>query len=194
MDGLHPTARLIIDTARSILVDDGFQGLTLSNLVERAQVNNSSIKYHFGDKAGLVAAVIDSLIHDDCIDLIQETRQLEGEQRVHAYVRGVLRMAQHLAAYKSFYEVIPEVLREPSLRERMAVMYEWYFEWTMQVLDLEDSTASGREWKPVARLLVAITDGIALQALMDPTTLSPDPPHSELERLLTLLLETAQPS
>ena len=55
------TRTRILDCARELLRADGYSGLTISRVCERAKVPPTSIYHHFGDKAGLMVAVLDAV-------------------------------------------------------------------------------------------------------------------------------------
>ena len=49
----------LLDTAERLLADHGLEGVSLRQIGAAAgEANNSVIQYHFGDKAGLIAAII----------------------------------------------------------------------------------------------------------------------------------------
>ncbi len=53
------TPNLILDAAKSALLDVGYAGLSTRKIAEAAGVPLSQIHYHFGSKQGLVLAVLD---------------------------------------------------------------------------------------------------------------------------------------
>ena len=58
--------RSLLVAAKAIIASDGFDALTLNSVrgVGREQGDDP---YYFGNKAGLVAAVLDSVIHDEYV-------------------------------------------------------------------------------------------------------------------------------
>ena len=89
MEALAPTAQRILAAARRLLVRDGFTALTLSAIAVEAEESKASIGYHFGNKDGLVAALVDSLTHDANRALIQECLSLPpGPARMQALLEG----------------------------------------------------------------------------------------------------------
>ncbi len=55
------TRARILERARELLRERGYAGLSISAVCEQAGVPPTSIYWHFGDKAGLMAAVLDSV-------------------------------------------------------------------------------------------------------------------------------------
>ena len=54
------TRALIMDEAVRCIIDEGFEAASAKHIAERAGVTWGVIQYHFGDRLGLLAAVIDS--------------------------------------------------------------------------------------------------------------------------------------
>ena len=64
---------------------DGYAGLSLSAVAEEADESKASIGYYFGNKEGLVVALVDSLVHEANRGLVAETHRYPmGEQRLRA--------------------------------------------------------------------------------------------------------------
>lgn len=53
------TRALIIDETVRCVVEEGFQAATAKHVAERAGVTWGVIQYHFGDRNGLLMAVVD---------------------------------------------------------------------------------------------------------------------------------------
>jgi TetR/AcrR family transcriptional repressor of bet genes len=167
MTTLPPTAQRILAAARRVLERDGFDGLRLQAIAEEAGEPKASIAYHFGNKAGLVATLVDYLMHDANLALIRETQRLPvGEERIHALVDGERRIVADRDAQQQFFEVLPHALRDPALRPRVATLYEGYRETVLRCLGAGDET-DRRRLLPVAMLMIAIVDGLAIQHGLD---------------------------
>ena len=67
---LAPTARRILDAAIRVLDQHGFAGLTFERIAREAGENGALIRYHFGSKAGLVSALIDTVIYGEAQQLM----------------------------------------------------------------------------------------------------------------------------
>jgi AcrR family transcriptional regulator len=168
MEALAPTAQRILAAAQRLLAAGGFEALKLSAIAKKAGESKASIGYHFGNKAGLVTALVDSLAHDANRGLIEETGRLpQGEQRIHALIDGETRIAADAESFQSFFEVLPQALRDPDLRERVAVLYDGYRETVLRCLAADDA-ATREQLRPFAMLMIAIVDGLAIQHGLDP--------------------------
>ena len=167
MEALAPTAQRLLTAAQRLLAGGGFEALKLSAIAREAGESKASIGYHFGNKAGLVTALVDSLAHDANRGLIEETGRLpRGEQRIHALIDGETRIAADAESFLSFFEVLPYALREPDLRERVAALYDGYRETVMRCLDADQAPPA--PLRPFAMLMIAIVDGLAIQHGLDP--------------------------
>ena len=168
MEALPPTAQRILAAAQRLLAEGGFEALKLSAIAREAGESKASIGYHFGNKAGLVTALVDSLAHDANRGLIEETATAPaGEARVRALIDGETRIAADAESFLAFFEILPHALREPDLRERVAALYDGYRETVLRCLDAAGSDVAA-ELRPFAMLMIAIVDGLAIQHGLDP--------------------------
>src|SRR5512139_425 len=69
---LAPTAARILEAAKRVLSREGFRGLTFETIAGEAGENPALIRYHFGSKAGLLAALVDSVLYQEATDLIEQ--------------------------------------------------------------------------------------------------------------------------
>ena len=168
MEALAPTAQRLLAAAQRLLTSGGFEALKLSAIARAAGASKASIGYHFGNKAGLVTALVDSFAHDANRGLIEDTGELpKGEERIHALIDGETRIAADAESYQSFFEVLPHALRDEDLRERVAALYDGYRETVLRCLDAADPAAK-EQLRPFAMLMIAIVDGLAIQHGLDP--------------------------
>ncbi len=183
MEALPPTAQRILAAARRLLVSGGFEALKLSAIAAEADESKASIGYHFGNKEGLVAALVDSLAHDANRGLIEQTAALPSdEQRFHALIDGETRIAADAESFLAFFATLPHALRDPVLRPRVAALYEGYRDTVVRALGTNDPVVMGR-LKPFAMLMIAIVDGLAIQHGLDPDDSALEAAISLWERL-----------
>jgi AcrR family transcriptional regulator len=168
MEALSPTAQRLLAAARRLLVSGGFEALRLSAVAREAGEAKASIGYHFGNKDGLVTALVDSLAHDANRALIKETNALPpGAARVHALIDGEARIVADAESFQAFFEILPHALRNPDLRDRVAALYSGYRETVQRCFD-KAAPAAAAELQPFAVLMIAIVDGLAIQHGLDP--------------------------
>lgn len=170
---LPPGALALLEAAKRLLMDRGFDALRLEAIAHEAGVNKAMIRYYFGDKAGLVAALVDLLLHDSTEALVASAETLpRGDARVHSHVVGTRRMME-APEFMAFFDVVPHALRDEELRERIADLYVWYREMNIRCLGGDPSSTPGgsegmSRGAALAALFVAAIDGLAIQAALAP--------------------------
>jgi AcrR family transcriptional regulator len=166
---LSPTARRLVDAARALLARDGFNGLTVDAVAREAGEYRDAVRYHFGSKAGLIAAVVDSLAHDQSVESYAATTTLpSGPARVHELVAGDLRLTGDVRSFQDFYELLPHVLRDDDLRAKVAALYGWYRDLYVRGFSERPDAAQRELLERHASLMVAVIDGLAVQKALDP--------------------------
>ena len=185
---LSPTARKLVAAARRLLSSGGYEALTVEAVAAEAGAYRDSVRYYFGSKAAFIAAVVDSLSHDQSLNAVAETQAAEGGgERVHGLVDGDRRLVDDRAAFRDFFAILPHVVLDDELRERVAALYEWYRD--LYVEGLGDATAADEtRLRAFASLMVAMTDGLAVQKLLDPDGVELEPLFGLWEDMLRLTL------
>ncbi len=181
---LSPTARRLVAAARTLLARGGFEALTVEGVAAEAGAYRDSVRYYFGSKAAFIAAVVDSLAHDQSLAAVAETRvQPPGEGRVHALVAGDRQLVDDRDSFRDFFAIFPHVLLDEELRSRVAGLYDWYRD--LYAGGMGATTATGEErLRRFASLMVAMTDGLAVQKLLDPESVDLDPLFGLWEEML----------
>ena len=167
---LTPAAREILAAAQRVLVEKGFTGLTLRAVAQESGANSAMVQYYFGNKDGLVEAMIDSVFRDDQLEAATIMEAVPREERVRRYVDG-LRTIGSSRSFPVFFDILPYALRIDELRARMARAYDWYRRLKRNWLG-EEQTASADQDEvllAVAELTTAVVDGLAIQELIDET-------------------------
>ncbi len=167
---LPETAKRLLEAARRLLLAGGFDALRLDAIAAESGKNKASIKYYFGNKDGLILAILDSLDYDDCLALAEHTRGTAGEERLQRYVEGQTRLAADAEGFLVFFDLLPHVIRDERLRERVAALYEWYYKMNVEWLGLAERVRPDNRERYVGfvSLMVAVVDGLALQAALMP--------------------------
>jgi AcrR family transcriptional regulator len=166
---LSPTAARILEAARRVLAREGFRGLTFETIAKEAGENPALIRYHFGSKAGLLAALVDSVLYQEATELIEQLTPVPaGDERREALLRLHEGLPRDTDAYRNFFELVPHIMRDDELRPHLRQLFEWYRKLDAWALKDAGDEEPGEHIAPMALLTVAIADGIALQKLADP--------------------------
>ncbi len=162
------TADRILETARELLANGGWQALSIGSIAAEAHVYRAAINYHFGGKDALVACLVESAYREAGERVMQKVHQEPtGASRVH----DILLYFLHLAGPQNdllFFEVFGHALREPHMRAQLRQLYD---DWTDRlVVALSESTdpsavARVRPYALVARMLI---DGAIVDHLIYP--------------------------
>jgi len=188
LSSLPETARNLLVAAKEIVAEEGFEALTLSSVSERAGENKAMISYYFDNKAGLIAAVVDSVVHDEYVASLERMRAAPPGERARRLVQEMRRMDAAAEDFRVFFELLPHVLRDEVMRRRLALLYEWYWSMKLRWLGVADGPEALADpgLRGLAQVLSAVIDGLAIQVAIDPT-LDLDNPY----RVFAAMLEAA---
>jgi len=162
------TREVILTAAGELFAELGFERTTMRAVAARADVDPALIHHYFGNKEGLVKAMIDSVFRDDQQDAAAAMSTGTADDRLPRFVDG-LRTISSSRSFRVFYDILPYALRNAGLRSRMARAYDSYRQikrdWlrgTDEPTLLEQEALLG-----VAELMTAVVDGLAIQEAID---------------------------
>jgi AcrR family transcriptional regulator len=182
---LSPTARRLVAAARRLLARGGYEALTVEAVAAEAGAYRDSVRYYFGTKAAFVAAVVESLAHDQSLNAYAETRALPaGDQRVHSMVASDRTLVDDRDGFRDFFALLPHVLLDDELRLRVAALYGWYRDLYVEGIDDAEAGRDPERLRRLASLMVAMTDGLAVQKLLDPAAVDLEPLFALWEDIL----------
>jgi AcrR family transcriptional regulator len=186
LTALPDTAVRVLQAAQRIVVEKGFSALTLSTVATESGENKAMTRYYFGNKAGLVATLVDALVHDECLASASRMRDVGEDERLDRLVAELQNMSEATQGFTTHFEVFPHVLRDPELRQRMSLLYEWYFDLKLDWLglDRERDAERRKELRGLGQLLSAVIDGLAMQALIDADRFDITAAYIAFEKLL----------
>ena len=170
VSSLPKTAQKILAAARKLLVERGYEAMTLENVAAEAGVNKASIRYNFGNKAGLVTAVLDSYIHDECERLVATIKDVPPDEVVDTAVAGMRNMLVEADNFSGYFDILPHAFREEELRERMLGLYKWWYLQNLAWLGLRDvpGVEQNETLVGLGELVCAVIDGLCIQAGLQP--------------------------
>jgi AcrR family transcriptional regulator len=168
LESLPASAHSILDAARAVLRERGFEGLTIEAVANEANVSRTLIPYHFGSRAGLVEILIDSLFHDLAVDVWQLREAGAPGRDLGDYLELIRREGHDVPGQRDFFELMVLALRDPVLSRRVADLFAEYRELDLDMAGIPAGAESPWREPAVGAVLQAIADGLALQAALDP--------------------------
>jgi AcrR family transcriptional regulator len=182
---LPPVARKLVRGARTVLRRRGFQALTLDAVGREAGEPRSSITYYFGDKRGLITALVRMRLHEE--------RKIAGRLLADAArghdcsgrpVCAASELLTDLASFRTFFDLLPVMLREPEYRQMQAEYDRWLTDVIAAGLRESGDPALTANADVLAVMQIAAADGLAMQMLSDPSGFDPQPSLTILGRLI----------
>jgi AcrR family transcriptional regulator len=80
------TRQLIIAEAARCILDEGFSGASANHVAQRSGVTWGVIQYHFGDRAGLLRAVVQAGFDEFCARMERVDPSVDGSARDRLHV------------------------------------------------------------------------------------------------------------
>jgi AcrR family transcriptional regulator len=168
LESLPASAHSILDAARAVLRESGFEGLTIEAVANEANVSRTLIPCHFGSRAGLVEILIDSLFHDLAVDVWRLREAGAPGRDLGGYLELIRREGHDVPGQRDFFELMVLALRDPVLSKRVADLFAEYRELDLDMAGIPVGEESPWRDPAVGAVLQAIADGLALQAALDP--------------------------
>jgi AcrR family transcriptional regulator len=174
----NATKAALLEAAKQLIREQGYAGTSVRDLAAASGTNLAAVNYHFGSREKLLnQAMLESFL--EWTDSIGEA----DAQMTHAApAAGPI---EHLAAgarplieafperlplFVVFLEALLQAQRVPELREQLAAHYAEQRRRAGEMV----SAAMGPQAPPARRLevstsfMIAVTDGLMVQALLDP--------------------------
>jgi AcrR family transcriptional regulator len=149
---------VLIEAAVRVVAERGLRGLTFRAVAESAEVNNSLVAHHFGNRETLLAAALDWSVEQS----IQATTLLDFESE-KTFVDALLESLRTNLGLQVFqYEMILEARRNPLYRQAVEHLYERYLD--AMLVGLHHLGVQG-DLAATARYVFASLDGLVLQYL-----------------------------
>lgn len=160
-------ARKILKAARRILRKHGFAAMTLQAVADEAGVKKPAIGYYFGNKAGLVCALADSVTR---LALGRYAKQMpvldDDDAKVRAYLEVCRQSAIDEGRGLESIEILPTAVRNREMRAIIRRLYDQYRELNLENLSLGLDVAAVARFTSLAGLATAVLDGMAIQVAL----------------------------
>jgi AcrR family transcriptional regulator len=124
------TRERLLNAAREVFSECGFQGATVREICRRAGANVAAVNYHFGSKDGLLAEAL----HFESLKLLQETNaqaDASPEVRLGLFVRDFMHMLLDENSTSSQCKIMARELADPTpaldqiVREAIAPLHDF---------------------------------------------------------------------
>jgi AcrR family transcriptional regulator len=168
LDALPPKEQRILEAAQRILDRDGFTALSFDAIAAEADVYKQAIQYYFGNKEGLVEALVDVATHDVSLRVYSRSAEQMG---LEARLRTVVNESRSLPmseGYRAIWELLPHMLRSEGLRDAVAALYDAFRHHYDQVFEASGTPVDPETARDYASIMLAVIDGIAMQKALDP--------------------------
>jgi AcrR family transcriptional regulator len=186
---LPETARELLSAGRKIVLRDGLHNLTLQAVQDETGHNKAMVNHCFGSKAGLVAAIFDSLALDNELQLRRQVAALsDSRDRLRALIALQRETSGDRRSVTTFFEVLPHMLRRRQLRWRLAALCEGFRQLDEWALASGTDPESAR-LADLAAVAVAVTQGLGIQVVADPERFAVEGPYKVWEEMVRLYLE-----
>jgi AcrR family transcriptional regulator len=180
----------ILDAATELFATRGYAGAGVDRLAERSGIAKTAIYYHFGNKEGLLAAVLDRTATQWIEGIQQAAREADDPlgrlDRALAGMRAMLEERPWI--YKLFQILTLEVADEkPEIRATLQGIVrrarQAIVDGMRESLGVDVPDADG-----VSGFLLAALDGISLGLQIEPERISLDQAFSDLRRVTSFLV------
>jgi AcrR family transcriptional regulator len=179
----------ILEAATEVFATRGYAGAGVDRLAERSGIAKTAIYYHFGNKEGLLAAVLERAA-TQWIDGIQSAAKQGGDplQRLDRALAGMRAMLEERPwIYKLFQILALEVADEkPEIRATLRAILDKARDAIVDGMrEAFGAPVPGAD--QVAGMMLSILDGISLGMQID-DQISLDEVFTELRRLVAFMV------
>lgn len=180
----------ILDAATELFAARGYAGAGVDRLAERSGIAKTAIYYHFGNKEGLLAAVLERTA-TQWIDGIQQASRQAGDPlgRLERALSGMRAMLEERPWILKLFQILTlEVAEEkPEIRATLqAIVRRARAAITTGMRESLGVDVAGAD--DVAGMMLAALDGISLGMHIDPDGVDLDQVFTDLRRVVTFMI------
>jgi AcrR family transcriptional regulator len=180
----------ILEAATELFAQQGYAGTGVDQLAARSGIAKTAIYYHFGNKAGLLAAALERAASTWIEGIDQASRQAgDWSSRLDNALAGMRALLEEKPWIFKLMQILAfEVAEEkPDIRDTLQSIVRQAREAIVagmcDALGVEVPDAEG-----VARVILGLLDGISLGLQIDPEATSLDEAFVELRRITTFVV------
>jgi AcrR family transcriptional regulator len=165
------TRHALLDAAVGAYLEAGYAATSVDAVAARAGYTSGAVYDHFGNKEGILVAMVERFLNDPLPTWGEATSAAESFiSKLHAYGRVAASVDISPNFEALVHEIYACVLRHPELRDRVGAMFEDRFREAGAGIPLE-GTLSGTD---VVVLVQALLDGLRLRAVLNPELVRPE--------------------
>jgi AcrR family transcriptional regulator len=188
------TKTALLEAAKQLVGERGYAGASVRELSAAAGTNLAAVNYHFGSRERLLnQAVLEYFLEwGDRVGEVDVDPDAEPLAQFAASARPMIDgLAAAQPAFVVFLEALLQARRSPELHRELV---EHYAEQRRRALASIAASKAGGELPPrfrevIASYMIAIVDGLQVQALLDPSAI---PTGDELAALYEGLAAAAR--
>ncbi len=143
------TRARLLDAAREVFSQHGFQNATVREICRRAKTNVASVNYHFGSKDGLLAEAL-NFAQLGALQLANVKTDERPEARLRSFIRDFMLMLLDEKTPSSQCQIMARELADPSpaldkiVREAIAPLHKFLGELVREIVGDKTSEAELR--------------------------------------------------
>jgi AcrR family transcriptional regulator len=164
------TRDLLIATARTMFLRDGYHGTSLEKVADAAGFSKGAVYSNFRNKDELCLAVLDA-IHTD--ELTAALTEVSGARTFDEGIAGFQRWAERMIGDEGWttleVEFALQARHHPELREELAARDQLIRAKITQVLSSKLDHKSAMDPEEVATALLSLGIGLGMQRVIDPS-------------------------
>ena len=173
VSSLPPAAQRVLNGAMQVVVSKGFGRLTLQNISAASGENVAAVRYYFGNKAGLIDVMLQTVAYNEVELLTRPRRRARTGTELNRLASDIQVLSTPDRFDKILIELLPHAMRDKKLRQYLQRYYEIFYATFLEMHlgqrggTAGDSAAATR-MTAFAALLTAIADGLTIQAMVAP--------------------------
>ncbi len=157
---------LILQTALSVLVEHGYQAMTLRRIAAECGLKAGHITYYFKSKDDLVRALLQMIAgsYREAIEATAENAGGDPEQKLKNLIRFILEDGRTKQTMFLFPELWALANHDPFVKERVNEMYMPEHAYIETVVEEMNPALTAKDRQNVAALILSSLEGIAVFA------------------------------
>jgi len=139
----------LLNAAREVFSQQGFQGATVREICRRAETNVAAVNYHFGSKDGLLAEAL-NFIQLKALQIANVKADACPEARLHLFIRDFMMMLLDENNPSSQCQIMARELADPTpaldkiVREAIAPLHKFLGELVREIVGAKTGEAELR--------------------------------------------------